>query len=203
METICHIRRTMYKTARYFFTLLLVAILLPACTRKQPPSGYNTDTGMGSGSGADYGDIVPSGLEGDYGLGAEGLEARASGDGIGGGMYNGRVMQEGILPSVYFGFDSSSISASERAKLQQAADYLMANPADGLLIEGHCDWYGTAEYNLALGERRAISAKDYITTLGVSPSRVDTLSKGSLESTSGLSKEQSSQDRRADLIILK
>ncbi|MDP4693505.1 MAG: OmpA family protein, partial [Opitutales bacterium] len=122
---------------------------------------------------------------------------------IGGGMYNGRVMQEGILPSVYFGFDSSSISASERAKLQQAADYLMDNPAEALLIEGHCDWYGTAEYNIALGERRAISAKDYITTLGISPSRVNTLSKGSLESTSGLSKEQSSQDRRADLIILK
>ncbi|MDP5078932.1 MAG: OmpA family protein [Opitutales bacterium] len=200
METICHIRRTMYKTARYFFTLLLVAILLPACTKKQLPSGYGTDTGMGSG--ADYGDIVPS-LEGDYGLGAEGLEARAAGDGINGNKYGDWDMVEGILPSVYFGFDSSSISASERAKLQQAADYLMDNPAEALLIEGHCDWYGTAEYNIALGERRAISAKDYITTLGISPSRVNTLSKGSLESTSGLSKEQSSQDRRADLIILK
>ena len=117
-------------------------------------------------------------------------------------MLNGQTMAPGLLDDVYFGFDSSSISASERSKLSAAADYLAANPQDNLLIEGYCDWYGTTEYNLALGDRRANSAKDYLITLGVSPSRVETLSKGSLESVSGLSKTESAQDRRAELIVL-
>ena len=103
---------------------------------------------------------------------------------------------------MFFGFDSSSISASERSKLQEAADYLMANPSDNLLIEGHCDWYGTTEYNLALGDRRANSAKEFLITLGISPDRIETLSKGSLEAVSGLSKAEAALDRTAKLIVL-
>jgi peptidoglycan-associated lipoprotein len=132
----------------------------------------------------------------------EGAELQARGDGIGGGKFGDFTMVEGVLPSVYFGFDSSSIAAAERSKLQQAADYLEANPSYHLLIEGHCDWYGTSEYNLALGDRRASSASDYLGTLGITPLRIEKLSKGSLEATSGLSKSESSQDRRADLILL-
>lgn len=194
---------TMFKSLRIVCTLFLAAFMLTACTKRQGPTPVDTQIG-GSKSGAgDYGDIIPSGtgLGGAFGLGAEGLEPR--GEGIGNGLYNGREMVEGILPSVYFGFDSSSVSAAERGKVQQAADYLMENPSSGLLIEGHCDWYGTADYNLALGDRRANSVRDYISTLGVSSDRIETLSKGSLEATAGLSKADSSQDRRADLIILK
>jgi peptidoglycan-associated lipoprotein len=153
-------------------------------------------------------DIIPNG--GDLGgFAIDGsaldgsLQARGPSDGIGGGMYNGRQMVEGQLQSIYFGFDASSISTAERAKLQQAADHLRDNPSDGLLIEGHCDWYGTADYNIALGERRAKSARDYVTTLGINPMRVETLSKGSLEAVTGGSKHESAEDRRADLIILK
>ncbi|MGJ8653926.1 MAG: OmpA family protein [Opitutaceae bacterium] len=197
----------MFKTAQIFITLLIAALLLPACTRKQAPTPSDRiGNGMGDSDRTGLeGDFIPAhGLGSDYGLGAEGLESRGSdGSGISNGMYNGREMVEGVIPSVYFGFDSSSISTTERSKLQQAADHLRDNPSDGLLLEGHCDWYGTADYNIALGERRAMSAKDYITTLGISPSRVETLSKGSLESTAGLSKGDSAEDRRADVIILK
>ena len=111
-------------------------------------------------------------------------------------------MVEGILPSIYFGFDSSSVGASERLKIQQAAEYLEQNSEHHLLVEGHCDWYGTSEYNLVLGDRRANSIGNYIDTLGIKPERIEKLSKGSLEATSGLSKAQSSQNRRADLIVL-
>lgn len=209
-----HIRHTMFKTAQIFITLLIAALLLPACTRKQGPTPSDRiGSGMGDNrNGSDRtgleGDFIPAnGLEG-YGLGAEGLESRntdgsGNGGGISNGQYNGRDMVEGVIPSVYFGFNSSSISTTERAKLQQAADHLRDNPSDGLLLEGHCDWYGTADFNIALGERRSMSAKDYITTLGISPSRVETLSKGSLESTAGLSKGDSAEDRRVDVIVLK
>ena len=112
-------------------------------------------------------------------------------------------MLPNILEPVYFGFDSTAIAPKERIKLKAASDYLTKNPDTALLIEGHCDWYGTTEYNLALGDRRASSASQYIETLGIDLARIETLSKGSLQSTSGLAKDQSFQDRRVDLIILK
>lgn len=192
----------MNKSVRIISTLLLALLLLPACTRKQAPTpaGGATDSGNRA---ANFGDIVPDGFTMD-GWGADSeLEMRGDGDGIGNGKFGDFTMVVGELPSVFFGFDSVSISASERSKLQEAAAYLEANPGDHLLIEGHCDWYGTSEYNLALGDRRANSASDYLGTLGIDPARINTLSKGSLEAVSGLSKLESSQDRRAELIILK
>ena len=188
----------MNQFARIFITLILALSLLPACSRKQPPTQVTDANGMGDQG--EFGDLIPPG-DGSEQWGMEGaLEER--GDGMSGGTYNGMTMVEGILPSVYFGFDSSSIGASERVKLQQAADYLTANSGDHLLIEGHADWYGTSEYNLALGDRRASSASDYLGTLGITPMRIEKLSKGSLEAMSGLSKAESAQDRRVDLIIL-
>lgn len=193
---------TMNKTVRILCTLLLAVFLLPACTRKQAPTQYGNETGISDrGDSNGLGDIIPDGGLGENWGSDDTLKAR--GDGIDGGMYNGMIMVEGALPSIYFGFDSSSVSASERSKLQQAAQYLEQNSGHHLLVEGHCDWYGTSEYNLALGDRRANSVSDYLGTLGITPIRVNKLSKGILESTSELSKSQSSQDRRADLIILK
>ena len=130
------------------------------------------------------------------------LQERNEDDSIGDNKYGDFIMVEGILPSIYFGFDSSSVGASERLKIQQAAEYLEQNSEHHLLVEGHCDWYGTSEYNLVLGDRRANSIGNYIDTLGIKPERIEKLSKGSLEATSGLSKAQSSQNRRADLIVL-
>ncbi len=193
----------MHKNARLLLVFFSIVLIFSGCTRKQGPSPAGGGGVTASQSDWDR-DIIPdSQLGDDWGLGADGLELRGDSDGIRDGMFNGREMVKGVLPSVYFGFDSSSISASERSKLQQAADHLQANPSDGLLIEGHCDWHGTAEYNLALGDRRAQSAADYLGTLGISSSRIHKLSKGDLEATPGLSKSQAAEDRRADLIILK
>jgi peptidoglycan-associated lipoprotein len=190
--------------ARISATLLITLFFFTGCTRKQGPTQLGNATGSGSSlSDTGFGgDLIPAG-SGDENWGLEGgLQARGAGDGIGNGMFGEFTMVEGVLPSVYFGFDSSSVSAAERGKLQQAASYLQENSGTHLLVEGHCDWYGTSEYNLALGDRRANSISDYLGTLGISPMRIEKLSKGSLEATSGLSKSQSSQDRRADLILL-
>ena len=189
-----------------FPTALLLSVAMfvfAGCAQQQTPTPADTMSGEATQTGEDYGEFIPQspGLGEDYGPGAEGLEMRDSG-GIDDGFYNGRRMREDILSPVYFNFDSSSITGSERPKLQEAADYLRQNPEQGLLIEGHCDWYGTAEYNLALGDRRANSARDYLVTLGIDGDRIETLSKGSLEATKGLSKSAASEDRRADLIVL-
>lgn len=197
---------TMVKSLRNSLFLIIAALLLTACPKKQGPTPSGNATGGGIPAERINGEFIPDGDgSGDWGMDGGDLAdlGRDSGDMIANGMYGEYTMVENVLPSVFFGFDSSAISGTERSKLQQAANYLADNPDEKLLLEGHCDWYGTAEYNLALGDRRAISARDYLITLGVQADRVETLSKGSLESTGGPSKTESSQDRRADVIVLR
>jgi peptidoglycan-associated lipoprotein len=80
--------------------------------------------------------------------------------------------------TIYFDFDRSAIRSGESSKLQAVADYLKQNAKDDLVIEGHCDERGTSEYNRALGERRALSAREYLVNLGISASRIRTISYG-------------------------
>lgn len=79
---------------------------------------------------------------------------------------------------IHFDYDKSFIREDAKPILQEVADYLKANPSASILIEGHCDERGTPEYNLALGERRAESAKTYLVSLGVKASAVSTVSFG-------------------------
>ncbi|HTQ30518.1 MAG TPA: OmpA family protein [Opitutaceae bacterium] len=109
----------------------------------------------------------------------------------------------GLIPSVYFDFDQSAIKPGERQKLVDAVKYLNDNPAKKLLLEGHCDWRGTDEYNMALGDRRAAEVKNYLVKAGISADRLETLSKGSLEATKKGTEDQMAKDRRVDLDVKK
>lgn len=79
---------------------------------------------------------------------------------------------------VYFGFDRYDLTEESRATLKANADWLKSNPAVRVQIEGHCDERGDANYNLALGAKRAQTAKDYLVTLGISMDRLSTISYG-------------------------
>lgn len=79
---------------------------------------------------------------------------------------------------VFFAFDRYDLSQEARQALQAQAKWLAANPRATITIAGNCDERGTREYNLALGERRANSAKDYLISLGVDASRISTVSYG-------------------------
>jgi peptidoglycan-associated lipoprotein len=109
----------------------------------------------------------------------------------------------GLLQPVYFAFDRDSVTAAERPKLQAAKDYLDKNPQYRLLLEGHCDWRGTSEYNLGLGDHRASAAKKYLISIGVSPDKLETLSKGSEEAKKNADDGTMTKDRRDDLVVLK
>jgi len=87
-------------------------------------------------------------------------------------------MNSFILEKIYFDFDRSELKPEARATLKRKADWLRANPAFFVRIEGHCDERGTNEYNLALGERRAGAAKKFLTALGISDKRLRTISFG-------------------------
>ncbi len=82
------------------------------------------------------------------------------------------------LKDIYFDFDRADLRTDARETLKANADWLKKNPAVTVQIEGHCDERGTAEYNLALGARRAQSAKDYLVTLGIPEQRLSTVSYG-------------------------
>jgi len=79
---------------------------------------------------------------------------------------------------VLFGYDSSELDDEDRSVLDNQAEFLNQNPSLQVTIEGHCDERGTREYNLALGEKRASSVKDYLTSLGVNSDRISVVSYG-------------------------
>ena len=82
------------------------------------------------------------------------------------------------LRPLFFELDSSDVSAEGQQVLQANAAVLKKYPGMQITIEGHCDERGTAEYNLALGERRALAAKNYLVSLGISADKVKTVSYG-------------------------
>lgn len=79
---------------------------------------------------------------------------------------------------IYFEFDSSALLAEAQEVLKRKAEFLRDNPNARFTVEGHCDSRGTEEYNLALGDRRAGSAKAFLVDLGIGPYRIATISYG-------------------------
>ena len=160
--------------------VLLVGIMFSGCGKK---------TVSGSGTGGD-----PGAMGSD-----EPLETQAvAGDNIMEGRTSGPM-----LP-VYFDFDSSMVRTDQVERIESNADFLKQNTGVNIRIEGNCDPRGTKEYNLALGERRAQSAKKYLVNLGVDASRMNTVSWGEEKLLLYGHDELSwAQNRRDDFVIVK
>lgn len=103
---------------------------------------------------------------------------------------------------VFFGYDQYDLSAEAQTILKNQAAWLAKYPNVNFSIEGHCDERGTREYNLALGERRANSVKNYLTGLGVDASRINTVSYGKERpAVMGSNAEAWAQNRRAVSVV--
>jgi len=103
---------------------------------------------------------------------------------------------------IFFAFDSSMLSDDAKHTLLRKEYYLKNNTGDSVTIEGHCDERGTNEYNLALGERRAESAKKYLVNLGIDASRLETVSYGEEKPVdSGHNEAAWAKNRRAHFVI--
>ena len=167
-------------------------VVFAGCTKKpKRPSPDQTVLGQTGGTGLNAGGPESLGLDGT------GLQQR------GDGVIETDDMIRNLLQPVYFDYDKSAIRAEERAKLQAAREYINSNPQYRLLLEGHCDWKGTTEYNMGLGDRRANAAKSYLQTIGLGADKVETLSKGDLEAMENGTDEQMGRDRRVDIVVLK
>ena len=137
---------------------LLMAGVGTGCSAKK--KGGAADGGAGAGTG---------------GVGEEGLGGGSSMDRAKRGLAPG---EGGTLKDIHFGFDAYDLDESARTTLRDNGNWLKDHPQAKAEIEGHCDERGTVEFNLALGAKRASTAKDYLVALGVTGDRLTTISYG-------------------------
>jgi len=115
----------------------------------------------------------------------------------------GVVLESKLLKDIYFDFDKYDIRPGDAEILKENAVLLIKHPTLKIQIEGHCDERGTSEYNLALGERRANSAKKYLISLGMPVDRISTISYGKEKPLDpGHNQEAWAKNRRDHFIIL-
>ena len=196
--------------------LVLILSLAAGCKKGQknytPLPGYSGTPGASSGLGKGQPILPPARpLTGDGAgsAGADGASGVNNPDGPGGQPSREEI--EGMIANreqfkantVYFDYDKSVVKADGKANLQAVATYLMANAQTKVAIEGHCDERGTEEYNRALGERRALSARDALIALGIGPDRVVTRSFGE-DKPAELGHDEAawSKNRRGEFILL-
>lgn len=118
------------------------------------------------------------------------------------GIMEGRT--SGPMVPVYFEYDSPKIVGEQVKRIETNADFIKKNPSLKIRIEGNCDPRGTKEYNLALGERRAQSAKTYLVNLGVNADQLNTVSFGAEKLLLfGHDEISWAQNRRDDFVIVK
>ena len=103
---------------------------------------------------------------------------------------------------VYFGYDSFQLAPEEVSKIEQVAAYLNENGRTVLIVEGHCDERGSNEYNLSLGEQRALSVRTYLANLGVSADRIQSRSFGEERpAVQGTGEDAWRQNRRGEFAL--
>lgn len=185
-------------------SLLLIA---PGCSKKTvlPPETSQDASQMGGGKDINYPDgysednLPKTGTLDDKvaGVGSE-FAADSQSDEY--KRLHGRC-SPGLFP-VYFDFDQSGVRSDMAQVLAQNAEFLKTVPGRIVMIEGNTDERGTNEYNLALGERRAIAVQQHLTNLGVDPRSMRTLSYGEEKPLwTGQDEESYSLNRRADFIV--
>ena len=165
-----------------WFAMLVVVLACALCTtgcrRKVKTSATGNDNigGIAGGQGTE-----------------QGLSSRPEG-----GMDVLAVKFENVL----FDYDSAQVSEAQRAKIEAVADFLKKNAKTGALVEGNCDERGSAEYNMSLGERRALAVRAYLVGLGIDGALIQTKSNGKEKPVAmGHDEAAWSLNRRAEFVL--
>ena len=158
--------------------LLAASALLVGCGPSRLPSDFNQN---GASNGADILDLRPAGF-----------------DRMADAIRSGNIPPEAILATVYFDFDKYTVEAKERSKLDGIAAKAKGTK---LIIAGYTDQFGTEEYNLGLSDRRAQSARDYLTKLGTNQANIEVMALGEQQADKSAAGRQSgSNDRKAVIV---
>ena len=184
--------------------LLLIVFMLPGCrskTSKKPKTVPTTVTDT-----APNVDMTPptsttvESREGDFVTEKPGVheeELPADLDAL-----NRMAQERGLVRDAFFEYDASTLSTDAQEALTTSASWLKAHNDYNLLIEGHCDERGTEQYNLALGDKRANTAREYLVTLGIDASHLKTVSYGEERPfDAGHDEAAFAKNRRAHLVI--
>jgi peptidoglycan-associated lipoprotein len=184
-------------TAQGVVTLLFLLLMLSgACAKKQPPIARpmpppppeSTETAPPT---------PPSPVEEPMGVPPEPVAE----DSIASGSID-EINRNSPLRPAFYAYDSSELDEAAQKVLQENAEVLKKYPTFQISIEGHTDERGTAEYNLALGERRAVAARNYIVSLGISADRVKIVSYGKeFPFDPGHNEEAWAKNRRAHFVV--
>ncbi len=177
--------------------ILMIGILftIPACQKKEIASeaGYGA-AGSGAGAGA--------GAAGRKGIGEQDLSGAGGRPGGGAASIGATERAAFENEDIFFAYDSSAITTQAQDILRKKAAFLKSNANVKVTVEGHCDDRGTNEYNLALGEARARSAKAFLVDLGVPAARLATISYGEERpAVRGTTEDAWAKNRRAHFVI--
>ncbi len=205
---------------------VVAGLLFSACTKKpkidlsglrESPAGMNSLPSNALASGPEFssGEFAPATSSEPFFADTSGFGAATSGGAsdaawgeiskpvaaLGGENFLGDSQAWNEV--VYFAYDRAEVSPSERYKLDALAKALLDAPGQGVIIEGHCDDRGSDEYNRALSERRALSVREYLTTLGIADSRMQTISYGEDKPVipNARTEAEHQQNRRAQFLL--
>ncbi len=187
------------KSRRYFVVLLLVTIAIASCAKKTPPAAapvpqppppsVATAPPPAPPRPQRVEDNLPVPVQP---LGEDGIGSRSLED----------LNRDSPLRPIFFPLDAFELDAEARSIAGSNAEVLKRYPSWMVTVEGHCDERGTAEYNLALGERRAVAVRTYLVSIGVTPDRIRTVSYGKeFPFDPGHTDTAWSKNRRAHFVI--
>ena len=184
--------------------LFAVAFFVAACeTASQTTTDSAGDsTASSSSSTASSSGSSSSGSSGSSSTSSSGSSSSSASSSAAAGTDSAADKLASIGNTVYFSYDSAALDGNSQATLYRQAAFLNGNPSLTVTIEGHCDERGTREYNLALGERRAAAARDYLLAQGVDPARIKVISYGKERPAMAGSNEESwAKNRRAATVL--
>ncbi len=201
----------------FLLSMLVCSLFMVGCKSKQVSPYTSTGTNRPEGSlagGFQEGQITEEmrpGYDSEYGPATEGLDATGTA-GTGSLFSNADAQSDAYkrehgrsspeMKPIYFDFDQSVVRADQIPSMEHNGAYLQNNPRRNVVVEGNTDHRGTNEYNLALGERRAFSARNYLVELGVAESRIRTISYGEERPLfTGHSESDYAYNRRADFVL--
>lgn len=186
------------RSFRLLVSLLVVSLMVfvVGCPKKPPPEAPQTTPPPVTEKPAPAVEVPDQGFEETKEIPGTPIEDQ---DGM-----LARLNAQKVLGAVYFDYDKSDLRSEALDQLRKNAEWLKANPGNRVRIEGNCDERGTVEYNLALGDRRAVAAKNYLLKAGIEASRIETISYGEEHPADpGHSEEAWQKNRRDDFVLIK
>lgn len=184
--------------------LICALLLLTSCGGPKPPK-YGVDTAGQAGAGQEGAQAnTQSGIQEEGLSGGEVNQLQKEGAEQSMGAAEDQALSQFIAEDIYFDFDSAQLLPQAQEILRRKAEWLRNHPGARVIIEGHTDERGTVEYNLALGDRRAESARNFLMELGISPDQITTISYGEERPVDPAHDEAAwAKNRRAQFVLEK